>query len=413
VINVAIQILTLLSGMLVNFVVPALYGLESYGDFIKANILVFVFHKLSDIVNEPLISHVEGRYVFATSLLMGGVVMLLFLIANRVDPIGNPLLLGVMLVSSCCLLSMYALRQQSRLIIFLIVFLAVFGILLALKMLADWKLSIVDVLVWTNFVPGLFAALGLVLSGSRLPPGKQFISTIGNAFAMLPRMISVTLVFNLLTNILPYILSKTLPVRDLGLFRVVTSIIQSATSLFPVNTKAIFVAFVEGEQREALLKVIMSASLLYFSLLGVFGYMLAWMVPKLGPYLVLVASLPVLYWAVVSERYLLASGSRRPVIIANLIVGVLAVVAVIFVQDLKQAEIFYGLGFAAYALVLHACCQSHLHQGVMYWVVILSPCVIWLQATSIFIPILYMVSLIILAIAVLRFRPADLRNLRF
>ena len=296
--------------MLVNFVVPALYGLESYGAFIQANILVFVFQKLTDIVNEPLISHVEGRYIFATSLLMGGVVMLLFLITNSINPIGNPLLLGVMLVSSCCLLSMYALRQQLRLLVYLVVFLGVFGLLLALKMLADWQLSIVDVLIWTNLVPGLLAALGLVSSGSRLPPGKQLLSTMGNMFVMLPRMVSVTLVFNLLTNILPYILSKTLPVRDLGLFRVVTSVIQSATSLFPLNTKAIFVAFVGGERREALFKTIMSASLLYFSILGVFGYLLAWMVPKLSPYLVLVASLPVLYWAVVSERYLLASGSR-------------------------------------------------------------------------------------------------------
>jgi hypothetical protein len=322
-------------------------------------------------------------------------------------------LLGVMLVSSCCLLSMYALRQQLRLLVYLVVFLGVFGLLLALKMLADWQLSIVDVLVWTNLVPGLLAALGLVSSGSRLPPSKQLLSTVGDSFVMLPRMVSVTLVFNLLTNILPYILSKTLPVRDLGLFRVVTSVIQSATSLFPLNTKAIFVAFVEGERREALFKTIMSSSLLYFSVLGVFGYLLAWMVPKLSPYLVLVASLPVLYWAVVSERYLLASGSRRKVMIANLTIGFLAVVAVFFVQELKQAEIFYALGFSAYALALHACAQPRLHSGVMYWVVILSPCVIWLQAMSVFIPILYMVSLIILATVVLRFRPADLRNLRF
>ncbi len=399
--------------MLVNFVVPALYGLESYGAFIQANILVFVFQKLTDIVNEPLISHVEGRYIFATSLLMGGVVMLLFLITNSINPIGNPLLLGVMLVSSCCLLSMYALRQQLRLLVYLVVFLGVFSLLLALKLLADWQLSIVDVLIWTNLVPGLFAALGLVSSGSRLPPGKQLLSTMGNMFVMLPRMVSVTLVFNLLTNILPYILSKTLPVRDLGLFRVVTSVIQSATSLFPLNTKAIFVAFVGGERREALFKTIMSASLLYFSILGVFGYLLAWMVPKLSPYLVLVASLPVLYWAVVSERYLLASGSRRQVMIANLTVGLLAVVAVFFVQELKQAEIFYALGFSAYALALHACCQPRLHSGAMYWVVLMSPCIIWLQGMSIFIPIFYMVSLIILATVVLRFRLADLRNLRF
>jgi len=399
--------------MLVNFVVPALYGLESYGAFIQANILVFVFQKLTDIVNEPLISHVEGRYIFAMSLMMGAVVLLLFLIANSIDPIGNPLLLGVMLHSSCCLLSMYALRQQLKLLIYLVVFLGVFGFLLMLKISADWQLSIVDVLVLTNLVPGVLAMLGLVFSGSRLPPGKQLRSSIAKTILMLPRMISVTLVFNLLTNILPYILSKTLPVRDLGLFRVVTSIIQSATSLFPLNTKAIFVAFVGDERREALFKTVMSASLLYFAILGVFGYLLAWMVPKLSPYLALVAGLPVLYWAVVMERYLLASGLRQKVMIANLTVGIMAVGATYFVHELKDAEIFYALGFSAYALALHACCQPRIHSGAIYWVVILSPLAICSQPINIVIPILYMVSLIFLATLVLRFRPADLRNLRF
>jgi len=413
VINVAIQALTLLSGMLVNFVVPALYGLESYGAFIQANILVFVFQKLTDIVNEPLISHAEGRYIFAMSLMMGAVVLLLFLITNSIDPIGNPLLLGVMLLSSCCLLSMYALRQQLRLLVYLVVFLGVFGVLIMLKISADWQLSIVDVLVLTNLVPGVLAMLGLVFSGSRLPPGKQLRSSIANTILMLPRMISVTLVFNLLTNILPYILSKTLPVRDLGLFRVVTSIIQSATSLFPLNTKAIFVAFVGDERREALFKTVMSASLLYFAILGVFGYLLAWMVPKLSPYLALVAGLPVLYWAVVMERYLLASALREKVMIANLTVGIMAVGATYFVHELKHAEIFYALGFSAYALALHACCQPRIHSGAIYWVVILSPLAICLQPINILIPILYMVSLIILATLVLQFRPADLRNLRF
>lgn len=411
--NFAIQALTLLSGLLVNFLVPALFGLESYGVFVQANILVFVFQKLTDIVNEPLISHVEGRYIFATSLLIGCVVILLFLIANSFEQIGNPVLLGVMLLSSCCLLSMYALRQQFRLLVYLLVFLVVFGFLLALKMLAGWQLNIVDVLIWTNFIPGGIAALGLILSGSRFPPGKKFISTMKNVVAMVPRMISVTLVFNLLTNILPYILSKTLPVRDLGLFRVVTSIIQSATSLFPLNTKAIFVAFVAEERRDVLFKTIMSTSLLYFAIVGVGGYLFAWAVPKISSYLVLVTSLPVLYWAVVSERYLLARGLRRQVMVANLVVGFLVVPAVIFVRDLQQAELFYSIGFSVYALVLHSFCQHRFHQGVMCWVVLLSPCVIWLQEKSVFIPILYMCSLVVLVITALRFRLADLRNLRF
>ena len=412
-VNVAIQALTLLSGMLVNFLVPALYGLESYGTFVQANILVFVFQKLTDIINEPLISHIEGKYVFATSLLTASFVLLFFLLINRLDPIGDPFLLGVMLLSSCCLLSMYALRQQTRLLVYLVIFLGVFGIALLLNTLANWQLSIVDILIWTNLLPGVLATLALLLSGSRLPPRSQLFSTFGNTIRMLPRMISVTLVFNLLTNILPYVLSKTLPVRDLGLFRVITSIIQSATSLFPLNTKAIFVAFVEGGRREMLFMTVMSSSLLYFSLLGLFAHLLIWLLPKFNQYFVMVSSLPVLYWAVVTERYLLASGLRRQVMMANWVVAFCALIMIFLVHDLQQAQLFYALGFSAYALALYAYCKPRVHPVAMYWVAIFSPCIIWLQEKSMAFSVIYMVSLAFIAIVVIRFRPADLRNLKF
>lgn len=412
-INVLIQALTVLSGLLVNFVVPGLYGLESYGLFIQSNILVFVFQKLTDIVNEPLISHVEGRHIFATSLLLASVVLLLFLIVDYLDPIGNPFLLGAMLVSSCSLLAMYAQRQQLRVLSYLVCFLVTFGILLGLKMLAGWNLSIVDVLILTNIIPGSFACVGLVATGSRLPSGNLLKSTIHNLISLLPKMLSVTLVFNLLTNILPYILSKTLPVRDLGLFRVLTSIIQSATSLFPINTKAIFVAFVAGERREALFKIIMSTSLLYFAVVGLSGYLLTLIVPKLSTYLVLVSSLPALYWCVVFERYLLASGMNRQVLVSNLVVGVAAISAVFFVKELSHAVLYYAIWISVYAIALMVHCPINRNRGITALTLALSPLVVWLQNISMLYAVTYLFALPIIAISIFSFKMANLRELRF
>jgi hypothetical protein len=286
-------------------------------------------------------------------------------------------------------------------------------VLLALKTFAGWDVSIVDVLKFTNGIPCIFAAINLVYSGSEFPSEKKIISTLFGMLKILPRTVSATLVFNLLTNILPYALSKTLPLRDLGLFRVATSVIQAATSIFPVSSKAIFVAFVGAKSGSALCRTIMIASLLYFSILGFSAYMVTIFVPKLSQYLALVACLPVFYWAVVLERYWLAVGARRRVMFANLATSLLIVSSVFFVHELNQAMLVYATGFSAYLLVLNANSKSCIDIRIVYFVALLSPCVVWFEGLSVYIPLLYMSGLIFLAFALLRAFPAELRNLRF
>lgn len=411
-INVLIQALTLLCGMLVNFAFPVFYGLESYGSFIQTNILVFLFQKLADIVSEPLVSQVDKRFIFTTSLAFSSIIMGLFVVANCFFSIGDPQLLGVMLLSSSCLLSMYAMGRQLRILIYLLLFLGVFFLLLALKMLAIWDLNIVDILVWTNGVPSIYAVIVLVASGSSFPSSKKTISTMVEVLSLLPRMVSVTLVFNLLTNILPYILSKNLPLRDLGLFRVATSVIQSATSMFPVSAKAIFVAFVRGIKAEDLFRILMLSSLFYFSVFGFFAYLASWLMPNLSKYLTLIASLPVLYWAVLLERYQLAIGLYRRVIVANLIIGFLIIFATFFVGDLKQAMVMYAISFSGYVLILYISSQSSINYRVIYFVATISPIIIWFEDISSFIPILYMSILAICAIFLIRWSWADIQSLK-
>lgn len=411
--NIAIQGLTLLSGLLVNFVVPALFGLEAYGVFIQTNILVFVFQKVADIVNEPLISHLEKIYIFGFSLLMAGVVMLIFMILIFFQVKGSPILLFAMLLSSCCLLSMYALSQQVRILLYLIVFLAVFFSLLGLRLFEIFSLSIESILILTNLIPASMAACGLLFSGARIPPCDELIRMLGSISNILPRLFSVTLVFNLLTNILPLVFSRTLPAKDLGVLRVMTSVIQAATSLFPLNTKAIFVAFVDAQKRDQIFYGLMTFSLLYFSVLQLAGFGAVWLWPTLKPYLVLLPLLPVLYWTVLVERYGLACRQGKIISLVNLLVGGVILIAALFGNDLRYAEMTYAIGFSLYLLMLSRFVSINLNKYVLFWLVIVSPVLLLMQAFSPWLPVLSAFLLIFVSIRILGFDFKSLRNVGF
>lgn len=411
-INVVIQGLTLLCALLVNFVIPALYGLELYGAFIQANVLVFLFQKLTDISTEPLIGYVDHAMIFPVSMLIAACVWLVFWVIDSVASLGSTALLAAMLLSSSVMLSMYALRQQRRLVTYLVFFLAVFFALLILKERLEWALSIVDILFWTNLLPASLAALALLHSGARLPSRQTVGPLLASVARMAPGNFSVTLVFNLFTNLLPYILSKTLPLRDLGLFRVVTAVIQSATAVFPINTKAIFVQLVGSDDRAAQFRILLAWSLLYFAGLGLVALMAGRVDGRLVPYLALVASLPTLYWAVLAERYMQATKRRRELVVANLAVGSVALVCAFLVETIGQAVLYYALGLSAYAGWLLVLNRRTVSLSASIPVIGLAPLAVQMQSVGLVYPLIYFAALLLLAWYVFRPRIADLERLR-
>lgn len=411
-INIAIQALTLFCALLVNFVIPALYGLELYGAFIQANILVFLFQKLTDISTEPLLGHVDHAMIFPVSMVIAVCVWSIFWAIDSVASLGSAALLAAMLLSSSVMLSMYALRQQRRLVAYLVFFLAVFFALLTLKEQLDWALSIVDILFWTNLLPALLAALALLHTGARLPSRQALGPLLAGVARMAPGNFSVTLVFNLFTNLLPYILSKTLPLRDLGLFRVVTAVIQSATTIFPINTKAIFVRLVGSGDRAKQFQILLTWSLLYFSVLGLLALVVGRVETRLMPYLALVASLPTLYWAVLAERYLQATKQRRGLMVANWAVGSMALAAAFLVEAIDQAVVYYAIGLSAYAGWLLFLNRQNVSILASIPVVGLAPLVVQLQSASVIYSAAYFVGLLLLAWSAFRPGLADLERLR-
>jgi hypothetical protein len=226
----------------------------------------------------------------------------------------------------------------------------------------------------------------------------------------MPSVLSLTFVYNLLTNVFPFLLSKSLPAGDLGLFRVVSSIVQSATSLFPINPKAIFVTFIRSEDRGQQYRTLASVALLYFAAAGLVGCAVAAAWPRLHPYLTLICSLPVLYWTVLSERYLLALKRTEHVRRANLIVGFPLLAIMFLVSTVPQAALCYAAGFSIYAITLQYRMPDRLNTSAVVWVCGLSPVAAsLLDKNSLFVGA-YLIGCIWVALCVTKIRRADLRS---
>lgn len=380
-INLLIQALTLISGLLVNFFVPAIFGLSEYGLFLQANILVFLFHKLTDIACEPLLSQFENRLVFPFSALVGLGMLSVFWLVNEIHPLGDPRLLAAMLMSSSVMLSMYANRRLQWIVAYLVAFNILFLSLAGLNKAGLLTVTIRDVLFWTNLGPAAIAILVLLKAGAARASGREIVSGIRVLVRSFPTLLGITLVFNLLTNVLPFAVSRVMPAHDVGLFRVNASVLQSATSLFPINTKAILASFVLEKNKAGKYKILIGVSLLYFSVIGIFAVCVALGWPSLEPYLALICSLPALYWCVLSERYLLASGSRRAVLAANLGIGIPSVAIMFVVTDIRQALFLFSIALSAYLLALQIISRRKLElAGVpLVWVAAVSPAMILLM----------------------------------
>jgi hypothetical protein len=392
--NPAIQCLILINALVVNFLVPIFYGVEIYGKFIQTNILVFVIHKFTDIVLEPLIAKIEPKYLFVTALITSFVVILIAQGINYFDPIGSSGLLVAMLLSSNCMLAMFALKLHRQLLLHLILIQGVFYTLFTCDYYGLLSFTLLELLIWTNLAPTLISILGLSIHGARIPPIEKMGMAIATSLGQFPSNVSTTLVFNCLTNIFPYVFAKQMSALDVGMFRIITSILQSATSLFPINTKTIFVMFIESSKRSRHLQTLMIASLLYFSMIGVCTALLASYVPKLSLYLDMITALPLIFWVALLERYMQATGIRIPLIQTNLTVGLVAVIAAFFVKDLAQAKYLYAMSLAVYACALLASSQITFDRVNNYIIIVCSVLVLLIEPIVPGITIIYMCLLI-------------------
>ncbi|MFC3907954.1 hypothetical protein ACFORL_02515 [Legionella dresdenensis] len=350
--NILIQALTLGSGLLINFFIPLLFGLEKYGLFIKANILVFLFHKFTDVISEPLISNVDKKALLPVSFAVGAFVLVLFSCTNIFFSAGSPWLLASMVYSSSVLLVMYAQRLQMAIVTYLSVFIAIFIILLSVAYFNLYNITITEIIGITNSLPATAWLLFLLLNKKIEVSFNGIWHSVASMLRIIPTLFSLTLVSNLFTNILPFYLSFIFPPQVLGLFRVQVSIVQSVVAIFPVNVKAISAHFVQAESDEFLLEKMTRLSLNYFYLLAFVAYLFIGLYKGYQEFAQVFFILPVLHLSVILERYLLGIKRRQQLITINVIVSIFACIAVLKVDTLPQMILLYASGIAAYLMLM-------------------------------------------------------------
>lgn len=346
--NISIQILTLLSGLLINFLIPVLFGIEEYGIFIKANILVFLFQKLMDVISEPLISNVDKNQLFPVALCVGFFLLSIFLGIDCFFSAGSPWLLSSMYWSNCLLLILYALNLRKLVLVYLIAFIGLFTILLLSVLFKLTDLSITNVCGITNFLPSTFCLL-YILCTRKLPLSLDGLYTnLRGMIILIPRLFSLTLVSNLFTNILPFYLSFIFPPQLLGLFRIQVSIVQSVVAVFPINSKVLSTYFLAIKDQNNFLEKIIAFSINYFYTIALLGYLCVGFYNGNSEFCSVFLLLPVVHAAVILERYMLGMAMRRTLSAINLIISLFACIAVTYVDTIGQMVLLYASGLSLY-----------------------------------------------------------------
>ena len=409
--NALVQLCTLANGLMVNFLAPAVYGLSAYGEFIALNATVFLVHRSVTILSEPLIRFTSAKLVLINSLVLNSLVFLVFSLVNRWVPLGSSLLLAGMLLSASVLLSMQALKLRQAYIALLATVCVSFMGLMGWSLLQPQPLPLVRLLELSTGIPALGGFIYLFLTGVTIPTGRALVRTLREVLRHVPQLLSITAVMNLLTSALPVFLVRNLVPYDLGLFKVMSSVIQSATSLFPVSTQALLTSFVQHTRGAEFYGLLRGMATLYFAAAGAGLILLAWVVPAVVPYVTLVACLPVFYQCVLGERHLTAMHRIRPLVAINLAIVALLILGLQWVQSVQHAALLYTLGFVVYAVALNLTQRTQAAHIPTLIVMAAAPFTVYLMADSLWFGFFYCV--LVAAVELLQHVPtrADLRVL--
>lgn len=401
--NALIQLSTLVYGLAINFLAPMVYGLTAYGEFIAENAVVFLIHRAMSIISEPLIRFTRPNLLLANSLVLNGVVFALFAVVNQWASLGSSLLLGGILLSVSVLLSMQALRLRRSYIAFLIIVSLCFVGLMLWSVSHGQVLSLVRVMEISAWAPSVVCVLYLFTRGATLPSLRELKTTLVDVLRHVPRIITITSAMNMLTSALPVFLAPILPARDLGLFKVMTSVIQAATSVFPVSTQAVLASFVQHPRGVEFYRLLSSLAMLYFAAACMGLVACALVLPVLVPYVALAACLPAYYHAILTERHLTATGHIRTLVMINLAVVAVACVALLWVDTLAGAVLIYTGGFTLYGLALSMADRDIPPYLPMLGVVALCPLAIHLMQQQVWIGLFY--GALVMLVTLLQHRP--------
>jgi len=354
-IGLLVQVLSLFSGLMVNFLTPVIFGVTQYGVFIKANILVYVFHRFSDVSSESLIAlNAEGS-IFLQSLVFNIFYFVIFCAISHFINIGSLWLLGSMLLSSSVLLTLYSQKRIKAVLLFLLSVVSVFLFQAGLVWAGRLPFGIEQLMIFSTYPPAIAGFLMLTWLSRRELARLSSYTSLWRAVSIFPRMVTLTLVFNLLTNFLPYVATKILMPREIGILRVMLAVVQSVSSIFPLNIKQIFSTFMGNDKKERLYEALMQVSAVYFLSLACAILLVAYFYQPLQDYVRLLAILPLFFWSMLTERLLQASLQGGRLVALNLVFAVAILGFGAISTSLDALIMLYVISIAAYSVaLLHA-----------------------------------------------------------
>jgi hypothetical protein len=252
-----IQLLFILSGLLIPFFFPIFLGLETYGTFVKATSLVFLFQRIVDISSEPIISNSQESVSirFAKLFTHFTLYFLVFLILLFLMKMYNQILITIsLIVTSFGVNSLFLLNNKKSIIIYLVWFNAV----LVLLLLLGEYLKIVDptlIIVFTNFSATLLIGYYLFyyIKSGLIKIGKFQLKDLLSSTLMFNRILYAFLNISL-GFALPFVMSTQIGSKDLGSIKFSLSIFFASVYFFPINPKRLIFALTPqsevGEKNE-------------------------------------------------------------------------------------------------------------------------------------------------------------------
>lgn len=351
--NVVVQALTLASGLLVNFLFPALFGLDAYGEFLKALLATFVLHRLVDTMAEPLLGICNERTLFPTALAMNAIAGTFLTAATLVTGIGSvdlPLL-AAMVCTSTVLLTLHRSRRLGAISLNLLVFCVSFLGLSYASRYDYLELGLRDIMLASNTLGAVFGLAQVALLRRWITRTTIDDAVPPNPFRLAPIALASSLMSNFLTTILVFILSATLPARDLAMFRVFQSIIQASSSIFPASLKAIFVSF-HDQNAAARIRNVLTAAFWILLVFAVSAWAASFWLQRWADVTIGAAVAIPFFWAMCLERYIQAAGEASRY--RKLNVGLFSIVlfASLAVRNLEQAIVFYTTAASLYCAAL-------------------------------------------------------------
>jgi hypothetical protein len=343
----------------------------TYGEFIAANALVLLLHRLSDIIIEPLVRFTDRTQLIFISLLFNSIIVILFFILDEMFSLGSSLLMLSLLLSSSVLLSMHAMMHRRAILIFQASMAGLYMLLLCLA--PKWGFNIEQVMEMSTIFPASFAVAYVIIAGANLPNSTELRLAYGIMKKSLTQVLSLNAASTMLTHGLPFLLSFTLGVRELGIFKIATSVIQSGMALFPINARSIFSAMVQGA--ENLWPSLSRVAVFYFALMGMVLFVASLFDPRIAPYIQLAAVFPVFYWVMLAERYWQSRQEIKALTTINLVVAAIILVAASQTFSLHLAILLYAMGFSLYGLRL---AMIRMQEKRMAPILILCPVAVYL-----------------------------------